>query len=209
MSKLFVCWIKHLIFLCAVIIVIAVSGCASGSKTGEGAAKGAAAGAISGAVGGMVSALVFGGDPMDRAARGAVYGGTTGAVAGAIAGSQADAQQKDQTEKELKKLREDIGDDAYDGLAALAECKHSKSIQQAVKAQKGENPNYVLAGLWLEVLSYADQKDEAKARDMFPTLIEKDWNIKTEAQAEESMRKGLSALMDIREEFDMPRVCSG
>jgi len=200
-----------------VFLILFLVGCASDSKTAEGAGRGAATGAVSGAVGGMVSALVFGGDPAEAAARGAVYGGATGAVVGGIAGSQADAQAekqaeaqtKKQSDEKLAKLRADIGDDAYEGLAALAECKHDKSLSQAAKAQESDNPNFSLAGLWLEVLSYADGRDEAKARSMFPTLVEKDWNIKTEAEAEERMRSALQGLMDIRSEYNLPKVCGG
>ena len=64
-----------------------------------------------------------------------------------------------------------------------------------------------MAGLWLEVLSYADQREEAKARSLFPTLVEKDWDIGSESQAEEIMRKSLNELMDIRREHKLPRVC--
>ncbi len=158
-------------------------------------------------VGGVVSALVFEGDPVNRAARGAVWGGTTGAVSGAIAGSRADKKVQQQREAELARLRKEIGEDAFGGLEALAECRHDVSLQQAAKAQQSENPNYALAGLWLEVLSYADQRDEAKARSLFPTLVEKDWEIKTEPQAEETMRKALNDIMDIRQEYQLPRVC--
>ena len=202
--------------LILILSIVMVAGCASDSKTAEGASRGAATGAVSGAVGGMVSALVFGGDPAEAAARGAVYGGTTGAVVGGIAGSQADAQakaqseahEKKQTEDKYAKLKADIGDDAYQGLAALAECKHDESLSQTTKAQKSDNPNFALAGMWLEVLSYADGRDEAKARSMFPALVEKDWNVKTEAEAEERMRKALQGLMDIRGEYNLPKVCS-
>lgn len=184
-----------------------MAGCASDSHTAKGAQKGATTGAVAGAVGGLVGALVFGGDPLDRAARGAVYGGSTGAVVGAMAGSEADKRVKQQREAELAKLRQKIGDDAFEGLAALAWCRHDESLSQAAKAQQSDNPNYALAGLWLEILSYADQRDEAKARSLFPAVVEKDWNIKSESQAEEVMRKALSALMDIRQEFKLPRVC--
>jgi hypothetical protein len=44
------------------------SGCASDSYAAKGAKQGAAQGAAAGAVGGLISALVFGGDPVDRAA---------------------------------------------------------------------------------------------------------------------------------------------
>ena len=64
-----------------------------------------------------------------------------------------------------------------------------------------------MAGLWLEVLNYGDKRDEAKARSLFPTLVEKDWDIKNETQAEDIMSKSLNELMNIREEYNMPRVC--
>ena len=198
-----------LLVLVIVGLVTQLTGCASDSYAAKGAGKGATTGAVSGAVGGIFSALVFGGDPAEAAARGAVYGGAAGATAGAIAGSEEDRQVKQQQEAQLAKLRQKIGDDTFTGLEALADCRHDVSLQQAAKAQKSENPNYALAGLWLEVLSYADQKDETKARSLFPTLVKKDWNIKSETQAEEAMRKALNSLMDIREEYKLPRVCSG
>ncbi|MCP4900938.1 MAG: hypothetical protein GY906_28555 [bacterium] len=194
------------------IVVFLGSGCASGSHAAEGAKRGATTGAVSGAVGGLMSALIFGGDPVERAAHGAVWGGTTGAVAGGMSGHYADkaqsqAQQKQQTD-DLALLRKDIGDDAFDALSALAECDHPSVMRHAADAKRSDNPNYALAGRWLEVLSYADQQDEASARALFPELIEADWNISTAAEAEAEMRKGVSDLMNIREEYGQPRVCS-
>jgi hypothetical protein len=184
-----------------------MAGCASDSYTAKGAARGAGSGAVAGAVGGLVSALVFGGDPVESAARGAVYAGAAGAAAGAMAGSQVDKQVQQQNEARLAMLRKEIGDDAFGGLEALADCQHNVSLLQAAKARQSKNPNYALAGLWLEVLNYGDQRDEAKARSLFPTLVEKDWDIKSESQAEDMMRKSLNALMDIRQEYNLPRVC--
>ncbi len=196
-----------LLLLAIVGLETQLAGCASDSYTAKGASRGAVTGAVSGAVGGLVSALVFGGDPVDRAARGAVYGGAVGATAGAIAGSEVDKKAKAQQEAGLAQLRKDIGEDAYNGLGALADCKHDVSLRQATKARQSQNPNYSLAGLWLEVLSYADQREEAKARALFTSLVEKDWDIKSEAQAEEVMRKALNELMIIRQEYQLPRVC--
>ena len=184
-----------------------LGGCASDSHTAQGAGRGATTGAISGAVGGLVGSLVFGGNPAEAAARGAVYGGAVGATAGAMAGSQADRQVAAQEEQQVAELRQRIGEDAFDGLEALAECRHDVAIGQAAKARQSENPNYALAGLWLEVLSHADQRDEASARALFPTIVEKDWDIKSEAQAEEEMRGALTKLMDIRASHQLPRVC--
>lgn len=184
-----------------------MAGCASDSYTAKGAGRGATTGAVSGAVGGLVSALVFGGDPVESAARGAVYGGAVGATAGAMAGSQVDRKIQQQREARLAMLRKEIGNDAFEGLEALADCRHDVSLRQAAKAQQSKNPNYTLAGLWLEVLNYGDQREEAKARSLFPTVVEKDWDIKTEAQAEDIMRKALNELMNIRQEYNLPRVC--
>ena len=209
LNTIFVTRISNLLLMLLMLgIVSQITGCASGSYTAQGAGKGGTTGAISGAVGGLVSALVFGGDPAEAAARGAVYGGAVGATAGAMAGSEADRQVKQQQEAKLEKIRQQIGADAFNGLEALADCRHDEALKQADKAQQSDNPNFSLAGLWLEVLTYADKKDENKARGLFPVLVEKDWNISTEAQAEENMRKTLNALMDIRQEFNLPRVCS-
>jgi hypothetical protein len=65
-----------------------------------------------------------------------------------------------------------------------------------------------LAGLWLEILNYADSGQESKARALFPTLVKQDWNIETTTQAETKMREGVTALGDIREKYDLPRVCA-
>ena len=196
-----------LMVLAALLLIFQMTGCASDSHTAKGASKGATTGAVAGAVGGLVGALVFGGDPVDRAARGAVYGGATGAAVGAMAGAERDRKEKELQEAQIAKLRQEIGDDAFDGLAALAECRHDVSVTQAAKAQNSENPNYALAGLWLEVLSHADKQDEAKARSLFPVVVEKDWDIKTPSQAEEAMRKALNQLMDIRQEYKLSRIC--
>ena len=197
--------------LLATVLLAAAAGCTSGSQAGKGAAEGATTGAVAGAVGGMVGALVFGGNVAEAGARGAVYGGTTGAVVGGISGSKRDqaaaAQQAATQEAELEELRANIGDDAYDGVVALAKCNHGVAIANAQVAMQSKKSDYVLAGLWVEVLSYADQRNEVQARTLFPEIIDRDRKIKTEAQAEEAMRTALQELMDIRVAYDLPKVC--
>jgi predicted negative regulator of RcsB-dependent stress response len=102
---------------------------------------------VAGAVGGLVGSLVFGGDVGQSVARGAVVGAAVGGTAGAISASQNDKRKKQAHEAELEKLRQEIGRNAYNGLAALAECKHDISLRQAAKAQRSENSNHALAGL--------------------------------------------------------------
>lgn len=172
------------------------------------AGEGATMGAVVGGIGGLVTGLVFGGNAMESAARGAVYGASTGAAAGAIAGAQEQSRMEEQTKADLEKLKERIGEDAYNGLVALAECKHEIALANARTAAKQENRDYALAGLWLEVLTHADSREEDKARALFPTLVEKDDKLSSEGQAEENMRQTLQKLMDIRGEHDLPRVCN-
>jgi len=198
---------NHFKFLPVLILGVLLSAC--GEYAAKGAGTGATTGAVSGAVGGLVSALVFGGDAGEAMARGAVYGGAVGATAGAMGGAQVDKKVEQQRQATAEALRTQIGDDAYDGLEALADCEHDVSLKQAELARQSDNPNFSLAGLWLEVLSYADQGNEARARELFPEVVAKDWNIKTEAEAEADMRETLNKLMDIREQYNLPRVCSG
>jgi len=194
-------------FLLVIFLGFQLSAC--GEYAAKGAGTGATTGAVSGAVGGLVSALVFGGDAGEAMARGAVYGGAVGATAGAMGGAQVDKKLEQQRDATAEALRTKIGDDAYEGLAALADCKHDVSLKQADLARQSDNPNFSLAGLWLEVLSYADQGNEARARELFPEIVTEDWNIESEAEAEADMRQTLTKLMDIREQYSMPRVCSG
>lgn len=193
--------------LLALLISTLLSSC--GEYAAKGAGTGATTGAVSGAVGGLVSALVFGGNAGDAMARGAVYGGAVGATAGAMGGAQVDKKVAQQREATAEALRARIGDDAFDGLQALADCNHDVSLKQAEQAQRSDNPNFSLAGLWLEVLSYSDQGNETKARSLFPEVVSKDWDIKTEAEAETTMRDTQNKLMDIREQYGKPRVCAG
>ena len=213
-------------FLC-----LLLSACASDSYTAKGATKGAVQGAAAGAVGGLISALVFGGDPVDRAARGAVYGGAIGAVSGGVAGHQVDKQVKAQTqaqadaqarseaqaraqtqtgvngETDLELLRKEIGEHAFAGLASLAECRHDITMDSAKKAQKSSNPNYRLAGLWLELLNYADLGKKKRIRKMLPVIVKADWDINTEAEARQATYEGVAELAEIRKEFNLPVSC--
>jgi len=183
-----------------------LSGC--GEYAAKGAGTGATTGAVSGAVGGLVSALVFGGDAGEAMARGAVYGGAVGATAGAMGGAQVDSKIAEQRKAAAEEIRKNIGDDAFKGLQALADCNHGKSLKQADLARQSDNPNFSLAGLWLEVLSYADSGDATTARGLLPEIVKTDWDISTEAQAESTLQDTLNKLKDIREQYNLPRECA-
>ena len=192
--------------------VTGTAGCASDSYAAKGAAEGATTGAVAGAIGGIVGALVFGGDVVEAGARGAVYGGTTGAVVGGMSGSKADkavAEQKQaEREAELAQFKKEIGTDAYNGVDALAQCKHDVAIANAREALKSSNSDYALAGVWVEVLTEADRGREVQARALFPEIVARDRDVKSAADAEALMRQALQELGSIRVEYGMPAVCS-
>ncbi len=210
---------RHLGFPMRVATLLGVTlmlACSPQSK--QMAGEGAASGAVAGAVGGMVSALVFGGDLGEGAARGAAWGASTGAVAGAMAGARADERQQAQREAQiqrqqaqreaqLERLKQEIGEDSFRGLEALADCKHEVALGYGRTAAQSNNRDHALAALWLEILTYADRREENRARALFPDLIAKDPKIRSDAHAEESMRKALQTLMDIRAEYGMARTC--
>jgi len=197
---------KTLVHLLVFSCVILISACSS--QTGQRAGQGAALGAISGAAGGVVSALIFGGDVGEAAARGAAWGGSMGAVGGALTGMQQDSAIKKQQEDAAEKLKVELGDEAFNGLVALANCKHDVAASHANTAKNLENQKFALAGQWLEVLTLADQREEDQARALFPVLIEKDPEIKSEAKAEENMRSALQGLMQIRAKHNLPKTCN-
>jgi hypothetical protein len=155
----------------------------------------------------MVTALVFGGNVGEAAARGAVWGGTTGAVAGGISGAQQEQAKKANQGIAIEKLKNKLGEDAFNGLTALTKCKHEVALGYARTAAKSDDKNYALAGLWVEILAYADSRQENKARELYPDLITYDPKIGSESQAEETLRKAIQRLMDIREEYNLPKTC--
>lgn len=192
------------------VLIVLIGGImtACSSHTAKRTGEGATMGAVVGAAGGMVSALVFGGNVGEAAARGAVWGGTTGAVAGGISGAQQEQARKAQQDKNMEKLKKELGEDAFNGLVALTECKHEVALGYARTAAKSDNKNYALAGKWIEILAYADSRQEDKARALYPELINIDNDISSESQAEETMRNALQKLMDIRGEYNLPKTCS-
>ena len=185
--------------------VILLSACSG--QSGQRAAQGGTMGAVVGAAGGLVGALVFGGNVGEAAARGAVWGGTTGAVSGAIVGSQQDQAKKKQQGAAAEKLKKKLGAEASSGLVALANCKYDVALGHAKSAENLDNKEHALAGLWLEILTHADQQEEGKARALFPDLIEKDPKVGSAAEAEENMRNALQGLMKIRAENNLPKTC--
>ncbi len=204
----FTCFFTQIILLTSLSVFLLAS---CGTQAGKQSGQVAAVGGIAGTVGGMVSALVFGGNVADAAARGAVWGASTGAVSGAIAGSQADkriaAEEQAKREKAAKKMKKELGEDSYQGLVALAQCKHAVARGYAEIAQDHSKEKYALAGYWLEAVTYADQGDMAVVESLYPGLIEVDPAISSVKEAEMELEKGLEGLVSIRKNHGLNGSC--
>ncbi len=187
-------------------LLIMASGCSG--QSGQRAAEGAGTGALAGAAGGLVSGLLWGGDPLESAARGAVVGGTSGAVAGGVSGAKQDKAQAQAAEKqEIEQLRTRIGADAFAGVTALAECKHGVAEANAQVAAKSTDSNYALAGLWVDAISHADRGDLEGAKSFYPEIIRWDRSVENEAQVEAKLQESLTKLKSIRKRYDLPERC--
>lgn len=195
------------------IVLVVASLVVACAGAGEGAMKGAGAGALAGAASGLVSALVWGGDPGEHMARGATAGATIGAIGGAVEGSSRAKAEKDRTaaqeQRELEQVRRDIGNESFDAVVALAECKQEVAIANARAAARSTNSNHALAGLWIQALTFADQGDEASLAALTPDIIQWDREINDQTQFDHELKDAYQGLVDIRAEYALPLSCSG
>lgn len=189
-------------------VAFLITGCAG---AGEGAAKGAAGGAIAGAASGLVSALVWGGDPGEYMARGATAGATVGAIGGAVQGSNRAKAEKDaqaaREQREIEKFRRDIGSDAFDGVVALAECRHEVAVANGRVASQSTNGNHALAGLWVQALTFEDQGNQASLDAITPEIIQWDRGVSDADQFNRELKSGYQGLVDIRSKYGLPLGC--
>ena len=128
----------------------------------------------------------------------------TGGIAGAHANS---AEQKKENAARVASLKKELGDDAYNGFVALAACKYEIALGYARSSAQSKNNHYALAGLWIEVLTEAERKQQEKARALFPEIIERDEKIKTEQEAEAFMKEAKEKLQIVRDDFDLKGSC--
>ena len=201
--------LKQLLLAAVLGLPLGLAGCSTEST--QGAVDGAVSGAAVGAIGGMVSALVFGGDVGEAAARGAVWAGTTGAVAGGVRGAE-QAERNEQArqrekQQQIDRLRREIGDDAFRGLEALAECNHAVASAYAQTAMDSDNFDYALAGYWLDIMTRAELGKTAEVESMLPALVEHDKHIASVEQGRRQLDEVLEELADIREDYGSQRSC--
>ena len=189
------------------LMIVVTAGCSSSSL--EGAGKGALGGAAAGAVGGMISAALFGGDVGDAAARGAAWGASVGAVSGAVQGASADKARKQNAarserarqEAEIRRIREELGEDAFVALERLVDGKYEAALAYARTAQRSQIVAYARAGLWLETLAYYDSGQTDEAGALIPEVVAAEPQLASEADARAILVDLHEGLLEIREAF--------
>lgn len=192
--------------LLLVVTLAILTGCSQ--KSTERGAQGAAIGGVAGAVGGIVTSLVFGGNVGEAAARSVVFAASAGAVAGSIQGAQENAAMVEaEKQKRIAALQKQLGDDAFNGLVALAECKHEIALGYARTAAKSDNDDFALAGLWLEILTEKDRGNQQQALELSPKLIEKDQKLQTEAEVSSFLQEAAETLQNVRKDYNLKPQC--
>jgi len=170
--------------------MLAGAGCKSKSATGEQAKKGGAYGALGGAVSGFFWGL-FSGDPLERAAQGAVVGGATGATMGAVHGSSKD--------RELKK---EYGETNYKGLMALVSRDYPKAREYAARSANDPDPKFRLASAWLSALTAAETLDRKELGPCYDKLIELDPKVENHEDARVELRFAQEKLASLRKQLN-------
>ena len=175
------------------------------------AGKGAKRWAGRGAAGGAILGLLVGGD-----LGGAAAGAAIGAAGGAIGGAASDSKKKKKAEKaELEELRQKeaerqaydlpqteeewiaaIGEDNTSALDALVDCQHDRATLLAKAGATSENPDFALAGYWIEALVALDRRDQATLDPLYAKLVELDDDVDTVQQASLAADQ---AILEVRE----------
>jgi len=173
-----------------VVGLLVATGCRSKSAAGEEAKKGAAYGALGGAVSGFFWGL-FSGDPLRRAAQGAVVGGATGATLGAVHGSSKD-----------RDLKAEYGEVNYKGLMALVSRDYPTAKEYAVQTAEDPNPKYRHASAWLSALIAQETLGKDEMDSYYQKLIELDPGIFDMEDAHVEVRLAERDLKSLRKQLN-------
>ena len=189
------------------ITTLILQGCANGS----GASQGAKSGAVGGAVGGLVAGVLWGGNPIESAAKGAVIGGASGAAVGAVNDQSAKSKSAPKTDEpkpqpvpEVQQqwseaqLQTMLGDNAYQGLTSLVSCQYEAALAQASIAREEQDKKHQLAGVWLEAMVYAEQVDVDALNQRYKLIVEQDDRVSNLVQAQLKLNDTLDQLQQLR-----------
>ena len=183
------------------VLVLAMSNSSMAQKTGRYAGYGAGIGALVG--------LVAGGDLGDVAV-GAAVGAAGGAATGAYSDSKdrerAAIQEKQRAEQAQRRAEAAaakqqaaapasatetadaelvalIGQDNYEAYKAVRECQYKRAYALVQVGAVSDNPDHQLAALWLEAVIAGDQGDSARAKTVYPRIVDHDHDIDSAQQA--------------------------
>ena len=183
------------------VLILAMSNTSMAQKTGRYAGYGAGIGALVG--------LVAGGDLGDVAV-GAAVGAAGGAATGAYSDSKdrerAAIQEKQRAEQAQRRAEAAaakqqaaapasatetadaelvalIGQDNYEAYKALRECQYKRAYALVQVGAVSDNPDHQLAALWLEAVIAGDQGDSARAKTVYPRIVDHDHDIDSAQQA--------------------------
>lgn len=190
------------------VLVLAMSNSSMAQKTGRYAGYGAGIGALVGLVAGGDL-----GDVAVGAAVGAAGGAATGAYSDSKDRERAAIQEKQRAEQAQRRAEAAaakqqaaatkqqaaapasatetadaelvalIGQDNYEAYKAVRECQYKRAYALVQVGAVSDNPDHQLAALWLEAVIAGDQGDSARAKTVYPRIVDHDRDIDSAQQA--------------------------
>jgi hypothetical protein len=76
-----------------------------------------------------------------------------------------------------------IGQDNYEAYKAVRECQYKRAYALVQVGAVSDNPDHQLAALWLEAVIAGDQGDSARAKTVYPRIVDHDRDIDSAQQA--------------------------
>lgn len=204
------------------VLVLAMSNSSMAQKTGRYAGYGAGIGALVGLVAGGDL-----GDVAVGAAVGAAGGAATGAYSDSKDRERAAIQEKQRAEQAQRRAEAAaakqqaaatkqqaaapasttetadadlvalIGQDNYEAYKAVRECQYKRAYALVQVGAVSDNPDHQLAALWLEAVIAGDQGDSARAKTVYPRIVDHDRDIDSAQQASLETDR---FMLDVREE---------
>jgi len=190
------------------VLILAMSNSSMAQKTGRYAGYGAGIGALVGLVAGGDL-----GDVAVGAAVGAAGGAATGAYSDSKDRERAAIQEKQRAEQAQRRAEAAaakqqaaatkqqaaapasatetadaelvalIGQDNYEAYKAVRECQYKRAYALVQVGAVSDNPDHQLAALWLEAVIAGDQGDSARAKTVYPRIVDHDRDIDSAQQA--------------------------
>ena len=104
-------------------------------------------------------------------------------------------------------LTKALGEKAVRSVKALTHCKHDVAFTYAREASASHDPDYELAGLWLEALTEADRKNWFEAKAYFPKIKNRDQDINSQSDFDVALNKASKEISSARQEYESTKSC--